>query len=67
MKKCYKCGKIIKVGFEDYLNVFSEGFKSYHYGCFKDLILESADHSLKKPESVDRGQVNLDMFQEVER
>ena len=49
MKKCDRCGKIIKVGFEDYLNVFQGDFRSYHYGCFRDTILENNKEKQEKP------------------
>ena len=72
MKKCDKCGKIIKVGFENYVNVFSDVFKSYHYDCFRDMVLQSANQAknYSKHETqpnVPGRQINLDVFQEVKQ
>lgn len=72
MKKCDKCGKIIRVGFENYVNVFSDGFKSYHYDCFRDMVLQSANQINNRSKNATQpnvlgSQINLDVFQEVKQ
>ncbi|KJE49298.1 hypothetical protein [Acidiplasma sp. MBA-1] len=65
MKKCDKCGRIIRVGFESYVNFYSDGLMSYHYNCFRDMILESARRENKRSKIYNNSNVNLDNFQEA--